>query len=904
MKTKLFIVIFALLGIVSNAFGQCAGWLPAPTSQVYIISSNPAKITCYAIPNGGSSPFTYLWTFGDGGTSTAASPTHTYTTMGAYTVNLQITDGNGCSMNVPSAIDFAQPCQAHFTVNNSGSNNVHFDGSTTSGYWGHNSWDFGDGTTETNSTASPDHFYTAPGLYTVCENISWPSNGCNSTFCDTVRVSNFSCGMSGLGFVDTLFANNEVHFGIGDGTVVLPPPGVSYSNPQFLFDYGDNSPLDTVLQHTYAQAGTYTVCARIRGQFNTPTNSYPCFDRACTTISINNCSFLPFRDSVIAPQTVLFNNDNGGVGAGCGGTLVYWDFGDGTHLDTIGFATQIAHHFPHDGTFNVCLRMTNANNCQGIVCQSVVVQGGVCALNASIVVAPQVHAQSNLMAETVGGTGDYRYLWNYDNYTEQSIIAPIGARYCVTVTDFITGCTTNICDSLPLCRTLFSREFLTFNTVRFSNLSGNFSDYSWDFGDGTSSTAETPTHLFTSTGTFHVCLNASNLPLNPCDPVVQYPMPCPPQCSIGQYCEDILISQVDTACLHSECVFPGDVNRDQIVNNYDLLPLGVGYGTFGSSRAPIDRNNSFYGHAASAWPQTIASGAINYKHLDCDGDGYIYIGDSYTISSNYGRTHNGTLPTNRTLNTAGIPISLHFTVDTTVVNTTGYTSISADILLGTATQPAIGVYGVAFSINYPAGMVETFGSTGANSVYYDYSSFFGTNAQTINLVHDDIVNGKMDVAIVRTTRTNVSGSGRIASASWVITDNINGRGINRIIENFATSITGVRIIDRLNVEKLGEGSTASTAIVFNHLTATSDENSWQNQIGVSPNPAHDHLIITLNDIRATGFSLQNALGQTIITEIINEQTSTQVDIASLPAGIYTLTINTEKGNVTKKVSKL
>jgi PKD repeat protein len=34
----------------------------------------------------------YLWRFGDGGTSTAADPTHTYQTNGLFTVSLWVTD--------------------------------------------------------------------------------------------------------------------------------------------------------------------------------------------------------------------------------------------------------------------------------------------------------------------------------------------------------------------------------------------------------------------------------------------------------------------------------------------------------------------------------------------------------------------------------------------------------------------------------------------------------------------------------------------------------------------------------------------------------------------------------------------------------------------------------------------
>jgi hypothetical protein len=43
----------------------------------------------------GVDPKTYLWTFGDGKTSTAAAPTYSYLAAGAFTVTVTVTDANG-----------------------------------------------------------------------------------------------------------------------------------------------------------------------------------------------------------------------------------------------------------------------------------------------------------------------------------------------------------------------------------------------------------------------------------------------------------------------------------------------------------------------------------------------------------------------------------------------------------------------------------------------------------------------------------------------------------------------------------------------------------------------------------------------------------------------------------------
>ncbi len=46
-------------------------------------------------------PLTYAWTFGDGSTSTAADPAHTYTQAGQYTARLSVSDGVNTTLSTP-----------------------------------------------------------------------------------------------------------------------------------------------------------------------------------------------------------------------------------------------------------------------------------------------------------------------------------------------------------------------------------------------------------------------------------------------------------------------------------------------------------------------------------------------------------------------------------------------------------------------------------------------------------------------------------------------------------------------------------------------------------------------------------------------------------------------------------
>jgi PKD repeat protein len=117
-----------------------------------------------------NTPTNWSWTFGDGGTSTAQNPGHTYNAAGSYTVTLTATNAAGSDeetkTNYITVTAPAAPVAAFTGTPASGVYplNVAFtdqsSGSPTS--W---SWAFGDGGTST--AQNPSHTYTAAGSYTV-----------------------------------------------------------------------------------------------------------------------------------------------------------------------------------------------------------------------------------------------------------------------------------------------------------------------------------------------------------------------------------------------------------------------------------------------------------------------------------------------------------------------------------------------------------------------------------------------------------------------------------------------------------------------------------------------------------------------------------------------------------------
>jgi PKD repeat protein len=80
----------------------------------------PLTVTCTDSSSGAT---TRSWTFGDGGTSTATSPSHTFTAPGAYTITQTV--GNGtATASTSKTVTATAPPSAKFTVIGSGTYNT------------------------------------------------------------------------------------------------------------------------------------------------------------------------------------------------------------------------------------------------------------------------------------------------------------------------------------------------------------------------------------------------------------------------------------------------------------------------------------------------------------------------------------------------------------------------------------------------------------------------------------------------------------------------------------------------------------------------------------------------------------------------------------------------------------
>jgi PKD repeat protein len=132
----------------------------------------------------------YAWEFGDGATGSGATASHTYASVGTYTVKLTVTDNRGGTATATHDVTASQnqaPTAAFSASTTNLTVAVDATGSTDpDGTVAEYAWNFGDGGTGSGATGS--HAYAAAGTYTVALTVT-DDRGATATTTKTVTVA-------------------------------------------------------------------------------------------------------------------------------------------------------------------------------------------------------------------------------------------------------------------------------------------------------------------------------------------------------------------------------------------------------------------------------------------------------------------------------------------------------------------------------------------------------------------------------------------------------------------------------------------------------------------------------------------------------------------------------------------
>lgn len=415
----------------------------------------------------------YKWRFGNGDSSVLINPEEAYALHGTYNVQLVAISNYGYESVANGTATVIENPVAEFGFTNTceGAAIPFVDGSIIPGGTPVYTWNFGDGTANSNAN-NPSHQYASSGVYEVTMTVS--ANGCSAM--KKAFVTQAPRANVAFSFLSNDCSNSEVAF-TNNSTFANGQIGYSW-------DFGDNSNATNYhAQHTYTASGNYTVVL-------TGTTDFGCVNTATKQVVLKEAPVISFSTSSLCNRdNVTFTNSSSEPS---GFTTGYeWKFSDANKYAS----KDVTRSFPVIGKYTVTLTAQSTNGCSDMEEREISID----EIPVAQFYAEAACEGSETMFQnaTTGNNGNVNYSWDWDgdgnpdNTTQNpsnqfaagthsvKLIAttPSGCKDEITKTVTVHKMPTG---SISIASSQVGDGYFTFTATGVAN----GTSYTWLFGDG------------------------------------------------------------------------------------------------------------------------------------------------------------------------------------------------------------------------------------------------------------------------------------------------------------------------------------------------------------------------------------------------------------------------------------
>jgi len=495
---------YSITLVATSDFGCADSFLRTVTVHPRAVVSFVSDSVCTAVKilfaNNSSvskGTLTYSWSFGDGNTSAAISPSYAYSAPGIYAVKLWAKTNMGCLDSFQSQAQVYQLPNPGFKAHDTCSTvSVSFinKSSLASGKIISYLWTFGDG--DTSLAIQPSsHHYAKAGKYKVTL-MATTDKGCRSAYADTVAewampVAGFMPGIA-CATADMPFTNKS---NIATGTI---------NKWKWYFGDGGQSTIEAP-SHNYAKPGKYPITLNVssdRGCADTHTDTAVVHDTLMARFSYKN---------VCLGNDVYFTDLST---AGKENMVAHlWKFGDGdsSRVDSPG------HAYIQAGRYGVVLAVANDVGCESHTSDTVTIYDVPVAdfgYSEACEYEPVLFSDKS----TIASGSIENFAWDFgdgikDTVQKPSHVYPGSGKYIVTLTtqshDNCNASISKTVDIHPLPKSGFGVTIIGLSATS-SAKDTTSSSYSWDWGDGQNSAGAKATHIYSKPGTYKLKLTVVN----------------------------------------------------------------------------------------------------------------------------------------------------------------------------------------------------------------------------------------------------------------------------------------------------------------------------------------------------------------------------------------------------------